>query len=230
MRMEMDIIVARGGFQVACQASFGPGVHMISGQVGSGKTTLALAMASLIPYQGRLDKEGMGDVLMSFQFPEHHITASRLDDEVRSWGLDPEQVLPGIGLDDRRGSDPLHLSRGGLKRLNLACVLARDPDLLILDEPFSSLDCVAKSQLCRAIEDRKGKITLLFSHERSVLPRVDTLSHVEYGRLIHHGTVPGSIAAWQGAPPYIRQALQSGARPENITHKDVREAICRMRD
>ncbi len=230
MIIEADMTVERGGFRISCRASFGTGVHIISGNVGCGKTTLALALASLIGHVGRLDRTGIEDTLMSFQFPEHHITASRLDEEVRSWGLDPDRVLPEIGLWDRRGSDPLHLNRGGLKKLNLACVLARDPDLLILDEPFSSLDCVAKKRLCRAIESRHDKITLVFSHERSVLPKADTLSHVDSGKLIHLGSVPWSIASWKGAPPYLRHALQLGAEPENITLDDVMEALCKMRD
>jgi len=230
VRLDLDIMIHREGFHLRCQTTFGPGTHVISGPVGSGKTSLALAVSSLLSYEGSIEMEGAESVLMSFQFPEHHITAASVEGEVRSWGLDPDVVLPQAGLEDRRGSDPLHLSRGNLKRLNLACLLARDPDVLVLDEPFSSLDCVAKNRLCRAIESRSQSITLVFSHERCVLPRASTLSDIGSGALQHHGQVPDSITLWKGAPPYLREALQRGGMPENITLEDAREALCRMRD
>jgi len=126
--------------------------------------------------------------------------------------------------------DPFKLSRGQLKMLNLACVFAIDPDLLLLDEPFSSLDCNTKARVCRSIEARKDKITIIFSHERSTLPRVDTISEIENGRLHYRGTTPEALFEWKGAPPYLRYALKLGSSPKNITLDDAREAICAMRD
>ncbi len=229
MRAEMDLVARQEAFSLRCRASYGPGVHLVSGAIGGGKTTMALAMAGLLPFDGDMRFEGLASKAMSLQFPEYHVTAASVDDEVRSWGLDPGEVLPRAGLSGRGAVDPFKLSRGQLKRLNLACVFALDPDLLILDEPFSSLDCRAKAKVCKAIASREGKITMLFSHERASLPRVSTLSQISEARLECLGAVPDAIPRWAGAPPYLRRALELGAEPRNITMDDVEEALCATR-
>jgi energy-coupling factor transport system ATP-binding protein len=226
-----DVELRQGGFTLRCTGTFAEGVHLVSGPVGSGKSTLALLLASLtVPDRGGVRREGINSALLSLQFPEYHVTAATVADEVRSWGLDPDDVLSQAGLADRDGIDPLLLSRGQLKQLNLACVFAKDPDLLLLDEPFGSLDCAAKVRACRMIEERTNGITIIFSHERSVLPRVTMIAEMESGRLVECGRVPDAIARWRGAPPYLRYALEAGARPRNITLTDAREALCRIRD
>ena len=230
MRADLDFMVEREDFKLRCEASYGEGVHLVSGVIGSGKSTMALVMASLLQCQGRYLTKGVQRTILSMQFPEYHITSSSVDDEVRSWGLDPCDVLPRAGMEDRGAIDPFKLSRGQLKRLNLACVFALDPDILLLDEPFSSLDCMVKSRVCKAIESRKDKITMVFSHERSVLPRVKSISHIADGKLIHHGSTPEAVSQWASPPPYLRQALQRGARPQNITLQDSMEALCATRD
>ncbi|HKM41711.1 MAG TPA: ABC transporter, partial [Methanocorpusculum sp.] len=50
-----------------------------------------------------------------------------------------------------------------------ACVFAKDSDLLILDEPYASLDSSAKDVLTTLIENRRG-ITIVFSHEVEYVP------------------------------------------------------------
>ena len=135
-----------------------------------------------------------------------------------------------MGLESRPHLDPFKLSRGQLKMLNLACVFTIDPDLLLLDEPFSSLDCYTKSRVCQAIAARREKITIIFSHETSILPKVDTISEIERGVLNFHGRTPEAIPKWKTAPPYLLYALELGASPSNITLDDAREALCAMLD
>ncbi len=228
MRLEADIEVGRGDFRLSCQVAFGRGVHLISGPIGSGKSTMASALASLIGYEGRITKEGIGSATMSLQFPEYHVTAASVRDEVLSWGLDPRDVIGRAGLEGREDTDPFKLSRGQLKRLNLTCMLSLEPDLLLLDEPFSSLDCRVKALICESIEAREG-ITLVFTHERSVLPRVDTISHIEDGVLEHHGAVPDAIYRWRSPPPYLRRTLDADVLPKNIRLEDCMEALCATR-
>ncbi|KUG19032.1 MAG: ATP-binding cassette domain-containing protein [Methanomicrobiaceae archaeon] len=226
-----DAEIRRGAFVLRCDAAIGEGVHLVSGPVGSGKSTLALLLASILaPDSGSVDRHGVSSCLLSLQFPEYHVTCSTAAEEVLSWGLKPDPVLGRAGLAGRGQADPLTLSRGELKRLNLACVFSCSPDLLLLDEPFSSLDCAAKVRVCRAIEARKGGITIVFSHERAVLPRVGTLWEMEGGRLSRVGDVPDAIPRWRFAPQYLRHALERGARPANIALTDAREALCRIRD
>ena len=223
-----DISFSRGPFTLRGSGTFDAGVHLISGPVGSGKSTLALLLAGLLrPGGGAIRRDGVSSALLLLQFPEHHITSPTVAEEVRSWGLAPDDVLARANLSARANDDPFHLSRGELKRLTLACTFMRNPDLLMLDEPFSSLDCTAKRMTCRMIEERDAGITIIFSHERAVLPRVDTIWEMEGGTLTALGSVPGAISRWRHAPPYLAYALEQGARPENIRLSDAQEALCR---
>ncbi|MDK2890401.1 MAG: energy-coupling factor transport system ATP-binding protein [Methanoculleus sp.] len=231
MRIDLeDLLFSRDSFTLRGSGTFGAGVHLVSGPVGSGKSTLALLLAELLqPGSGAVRRHGVSSALLLLQFPEHHVTCPTVAEEVRSWGLAPEDVLLRADLVGRGDDDPFHLSRGELRRLTLACAVTRNPDLLLLDEPFSSLDCVAKREACRTIEERGAGITIIFSHERAVLPRVDAVWEIEDGALTPRGSVPDAIPLWRHAPPYLAYALREGARPENIRLSDAREALCRIR-
>ncbi|WOX56890.1 ABC transporter ATP-binding protein [Methanoculleus receptaculi] len=232
MRVEVgEVVFSRDGFCLRANGTFDEGVHIVSGPVGSGKSTLAILLAGLItPASGTVQRQGVNSVLLLLQFPEHQITAPTVEREAASWGLAPDEVLALADLEERADEDPFHLSRGELKRLTLACAFIRDPDLLLLDEPFSSLDCERKRWVCSMIEERWSGITVIFSHEQSVLPRVDAIWEMEDGALIERGSVPGAIPSWRHAPAYLACALERGARPENIRLADAREALCRIRD
>jgi energy-coupling factor transport system ATP-binding protein len=224
-----DTLLSRGPFTLRGSGSFDEGVHLVSGAVGSGKSTLALLLAGLLhPGSGSVRRQGITSALLLLQFPEYHVTCPTVAEEAGSWGLAPDDVLARADLAGRGDDDPFHLSRGELKRLILACTIMRNPDLLMLDEPFSSLDCAAKRKACRMIEERDRGITIIFSHERAVLPRVDAIWEMEGGTLTALGSVPGAIPRWRHAPPYLLYALDQGARPENIRLEDAREAICRI--
>ena len=230
MRVDLeDTLLSRGPFTLRGSGSFDEGVHLVSGAVGSGKSTLALLLAGLLhPGSGSVRRQGITSALLLLQFPEYHVTCPTVAEEAGSWGLAPDDVLARADLAGRGDDDPFHLSRGELKRLILACTIMRDPDLLMLDEPFSSLDCAAKRKACRMIEERDRGITIIFSHERAVLPRVDAIWEMEGGTLTALGSVPGASPRWRHAPPYLLYALDQGARPENIRLEDAREAICRI--
>jgi energy-coupling factor transport system ATP-binding protein len=111
----------------------------------------------------------------------------------------------------------------------LSCILAREWDLLILDEPYGSLDCAWKEAFSRRLGARRKGITILLTHEDEVLPRVDEIWEIQAGRLVSLGRVPEAIRRWSRPPQYIRAALDKGGMPGNITIADVRDALCRTR-
>lgn len=213
MRVELaDLVFARDSFVLRGSGTFDEGVHLVSGPVGSGKSTLALLLAGLLrPGSGAVRRHDVLSTQLLLQFPpEHHVTSPTVaGGEAASWELVPEEALALAELSARADDDPFHLSRGELKRLTLACALLNDPDLLLLDEPFSSLDCTAKKKACGMLEERDAGITIVFSHERAVLPRVDEIWEMEEGVLVARGSVPGAIPpSWRHAPPYLRYALE----------------------
>lgn len=225
-----NLTLKREHFELFSDGVFKEGVHIITGKIGSGKTTLSLALAGLIePEKGSIEHKEIKNILLSMQFPEYHLTKTTVESEIVSWNLNPKEILKISCLDGKENYDPINLSRGELKRLHLACILSKNPDLLILDEPFSTLDPVWKEKFCKSQEIRK-KITVIFTHEQSVLPKADFIWEIQNGILKYLGPVPECLIKWKSAPEYIKIALKKGVIPENIRLEDTLEALCRTQD
>jgi energy-coupling factor transport system ATP-binding protein len=223
-----DVLAVRGDWSLSAPGKFEEGIHLVSGDIGSGKSTLALLIAGLFPpISGTVEYEGIVSTMMVFQFPEFHITSPDLVGECKAWGVDSATVLAVAGLAEKEKTSPLDLSRGELKRLVLACVLARDYDLLILDEPFSSLDCTEKERLCTALSGRKRGITVIFTHEQTHFPRVDRIWEIQGGMLHDRGRLPSALDYWDHAPAIVKKLIAKGRVPKNIAQTDLLEAACR---
>jgi energy-coupling factor transport system ATP-binding protein len=224
-----DAEIRRERFIVRAAGSFAEGVHLVSGPVGSGKTTLALAATGLrTPEKGKIYREGVGTFTLSQQFPEYHITGTTLNEEIVSWGLEPDRILERTGFTDQGSRDPFSLARGELKRLHLACVFSGEWDLLVLDEPFSGLDCREKKRIAGEIATLNAGIVIIFTHEQTVFPRIDRLWELQDGFLRDLGPVPASLPDWRGPPSFLRMLLEKGIVPRNLTEDDLLEAACRM--
>lgn len=181
----------QGSFQLSVTQVFGDGIHLVTGRIGSGKSTLSLLLSGqLTPESGSVTRAGITSYIITLQFPEYHITGATVTDEIKSWGIDPSVVDPVLIPDSFRDRDPLTLSRGELKRLTLACAFAKEPDLLIMDEPFSSLDTEMKDWLCNQIRVRRHGITIIFTHERETLPDADYYYEMRDGSLHSAGYDP----------------------------------------
>ncbi|MCK9630309.1 MAG: ATP-binding cassette domain-containing protein [Methanoregula sp.] len=229
MRVLLDnTCLSREGWSLSARGIFAEGIHLVSGDTGTGKTTLALMLAGLLPpSSGTVYREGISSLMVSFQFPEYHVTGTTIRDECISWGVDPTAILTAANLRDRLDHSPLKLSRGELKRLHLACVMAREYDLLVLDEPFSSLDCREKERVCIEISHRTTGVTVIFTHEQMQFPRVDYIWEIAHGSLHSRGSIPGAFEVWEHAPEMIKKLIARGKVPENITPSDLLEAACR---
>jgi len=221
--------VVRDQWSLSASGTFNEGVHLVNGDVGSGKSTLALMMAGLIPLSGgNIEKEQIATTMLSLQFPELHVTGLSVAEECASWGVAPDEILNTIGLTEKKEVSPLFLSRGELKRLHLACVLAKDYDLLLLDEPFSSLDCEEKVKLCAQIGQKTQGITIIFTHEQNILPRVKRVWEIVDNTLVDCGTPPDAFQHWRHVPPVIKKLIALGSPPDNISRDDFLEAVCRI--
>ena len=231
IRLILDHVeAARPSWSLAADGIFSPGIHLVSGDVGSGKSTLAMIMAGLyVPRSGAVVREGIAGAMLSFQFPEFHVTGLTVAEECASWGLEAEPVIRQADIPVSPGARTLSLSRGELKRLHLACVLPRTCDLLLLDEPFSSLDCEGKEAVCRQISLRKDGITVIFTHEQSIFPRVDHIWEITGGCLADCGTMPGALSCWEHAPLLVRRLVAAGRIPDDLSPEGLREAACRTR-
>jgi iron(III) transport system ATP-binding protein len=101
-------------------------------------------------------------------------------------------MLRLVGLEGMAGRYPHELSGGQQQRVALARALAPNPQVLLLDEPFSNLDVALRQQLreeVQAILARAGITTLLVTHDQEeALSLADSLAVIEQGRIIQYAT------------------------------------------
>jgi sulfonate transport system ATP-binding protein len=140
------------------------------GRSGSGKSTLLRALAGLDPdYQGSVLVPSRRAVV--FQEPRLQ-PWKRVADNV-SIGLTgaralARQALAEVGLTGRQRDWPVTLSGGEAQRVALARALVREPDLLLLDEPFSALDALTRLRMHVLLRDLCAKhrpAVLLVTHD-----------------------------------------------------------------
>ncbi|MEV0825785.1 ABC transporter ATP-binding protein [Nonomuraea rubra] len=107
-------------------------------------------------------------------------------------------LLERLGLTERSGDMVQALSLGNQQRVQLAVALVHDPELLILDEPFSGLDPIAVDALATVLQERcRGGVPVIFSsHQLELVERLcDSVGIVSGGRMVASGTVAGLRAA-----------------------------------
>jgi ABC-type multidrug transport system fused ATPase/permease subunit len=81
------------------------------------------------------------------------------------------------------------LSGGQRQRLSLARALIRDPEVLILDEPTSSLDAVSEQQIQHALKQAaKGRTTIIVAHRLASIRDADQVVVFDSGRVMEQGT------------------------------------------
>ena len=130
----------------------------IVGKSGCGKTSLLYAIAGLIPLSQGSITIGGGSTNCSLMFQQDRLLPWKKVEENVMLGLGPEsreyaQLLLGlVGLGHRRNSYPSQLSGGERQRVALARSLVRKPGLLLLDEPFASLDEQTRERLQEEIK------------------------------------------------------------------------------
>lgn len=113
---------------------------------------------------------------------------ARSERTARIWSLAAEVDLPREAL----GRPAKDLSGGQRQRLAIARALARDPQVLLLDEPVSALDVTVQARVLDLLNDiqaRRGTGMLFVSHDLDVITHMsDRVLHLENGRVLrHHG-------------------------------------------
>ncbi len=145
-------------------------------------------------------------------------------------GLDPQEVLDMVELDEKRGAWVGKLSGGQKQRLAIATALVGDPELLFLDEPTTGLDPQSRRQLWDILRDLRaaGRTILLTTHYMDEAERLcDRVAIVDHGKVIALGT-PAELIAQVGGEHMIEFRVEGGTE---LTKEELRElpAVERVR-
>ncbi|MCZ6873246.1 MAG: ABC transporter ATP-binding protein [bacterium] len=199
--------------QVSLQVEAGATVCLL-GPSGCGKTTLLRLIAGfeepdsgsihlikrLVSCPGMMvapEKRQIGMVFQDYALFPHMTVGRNIQFGLMGWPAAwrrsrLQEMLQLVGLPEVVDRYPHELSGGQQQRVALARALAPEPQLLLLDEPFSNLDVNLRQQLreeVQAILAQAGITTLLVTHDQEeALSLADTLAVIKKGRIVQHAT------------------------------------------
>lgn len=100
--------------------------------------------------------------------------------------LDAQKVLERVGLGDRLNNFPAQLSGGEQQRVAIARALAKNPKLLLCDEPTGALDYTTGKQILKLLQDTSretGMTVLVITHNQAVTPMANRIITMRSGRV-----------------------------------------------
>ena len=180
---------------------------VVVGPSGAGKTTVLNIL-------GGMDTASEGQVLVDGQdiatYSTKQLTAYRRDDigfvfqfynlvpnltalenvelagQICKNPMDPKTVLEEVGLKDRLGNFPAQLSGGEQQRVSIARALAKNPKMLLCDEPTGALDYQTGKAILKLLQDmcrQKGMTVVVITHNSALTPMADRVIKIKNGKV-----------------------------------------------
>lgn len=180
---------------------------VIVGPSGAGKTTVLNLL-------GGMDTATSGTILVGgqdiTQYNERQLTGYRRDDigfvfqfynllpnltakenvelalQICKDPLDAQTVLQDVGLGHRLDNFPAQLSGGEQQRVSIARALAKNPKLLLCDEPTGALDYNTGKSILKLLQDmcrEKGMTVIVITHNSALAPMADRLIKIKNGKV-----------------------------------------------
>lgn len=197
---------------------------VVVGESGAGKTTLLNILGGMDTLtSGRVILDGREisslnrkqltdyrrfDIGFVFQFYNlvQNLTALEnvsLATQICTNPLDPAETLKAVGLEDRMNNFPGQLSGGEQQRVAIARALAKNPKLLLCDEPTGALDYNTGKAILQLLQDQArnmGSTVIIITHNKAITPMADRVISVRSGRVtsseINENPVPVSEIEW----------------------------------
>lgn len=180
---------------------------VVLGSSGAGKTTLLNLLGGMdtatsgeIVLDGKdvtkLNKKGLteyrrNDVGFVFQFYNLMPNLTALENveiavEICKNALDPKTVLEEVGLGERLKNFPAQLSGGEQQRVSIARAMAKNPKLLLCDEPTGALDYVTGKHILKLLYEvtrQQKKPVIIVTHNAALKDMADKVIHIKSGRI-----------------------------------------------
>lgn len=182
-------------------------ICVIVGQSGAGKTTLLNILGGMdVLTDGKIFLDGVevsafkkkqlaayrrNDIGFVFQFYNLIPNLTALENvEIASQlckePLDPATVLEEVGLEERMNNFPAQLSGGEQQRVAIARALAKNPKLLLCDEPTGALDYQTGKAILKLLQDasrKSGMTVLIITHNSALTAMADRVIRVKSGTI-----------------------------------------------
>lgn len=180
---------------------------VVVGPSGAGKTTVLNIL-------GGMDTASEGKVIVDGEdiagYSQKQLTAYRRDDigfvfqfynlipnltalenvelalQICKNPMDAAQVMEEVGLGERLGNFPAQLSGGEQQRVSIARALAKNPKLLLCDEPTGALDYNTGKSILKLLQDtcrEKGMTVILITHNSAIAPMADRVIKIKNGKV-----------------------------------------------
>ncbi|MEG2720845.1 MAG: ABC transporter ATP-binding protein [Oscillospiraceae bacterium] len=197
---------------------------IVVGPSGAGKTTILNIL-------GGMDTATSGNIYVDdtdiTKFSEKELTAYRRDDvgfvfqfynlvgnltaienvelalQICKKPLSAKEVLKEVGLGNRLINFPAQLSGGEQQRVSIARALAKNPKLLLCDEPTGALDYITGKSILKLLQDtcrEKGMTVIVITHNSALAPMADKIIKVKNGRvdqiLVNERPTPVEYIEW----------------------------------
>ena len=159
---------------------------VIVGPSGAGKTTVLNIL-------GGMDTATSGTLLVDGEeitaYNSPNLTALEnveLALQICRDPLDAREVMEEVGLGDRLNNFPAQLSGGEQQRVSIARALAKNPKLLLCDEPTGALDYNTGKAILKLLQNmcrERGMTVIVITHNQAIAPMADRLIHIKNGQV-----------------------------------------------
>ena len=126
-----------------------------------------------------------------------------LASQISNKALNPRRVLERVGLGDRLNAFPAQLSGGEQQRVSIARALAKNPKLLLCDEPTGALEYNTGKQILKLLQDTSyetGMTVIIITHNTALTPMADRVVTMRNGKVhriaINDNPLPVSRIEW----------------------------------
>jgi ABC-type multidrug transport system fused ATPase/permease subunit len=198
----------------------------IVGRVGSGKSILLETMLGEINGNGSVwMKENKSHIAYVQQQPfimnatvreniifgNPNVSKSAIDEAIRLCSFKSDLDLMPHGLDTEIGEHGINLSGGQKQRLSLVRAVVMNPDIILLDDPFSALDVKTEMSIANQLLFKywNGKSIICVTHRLNSLPRFDNVIFLENGKISAMGNYHDLIAANNEFRIFVDSELKS---------------------